>query len=126
MMTRSEIASRFKSAKNKREQIKILAALNDCPVSVIQEELIAAGIAPEDVRLRRKKGTKQAEQVKKPAGPSGVKVALDALRKELKQLDEVSEDLLAQICFLQDEYDKVNGKKGKIRKAIEALEEVEG
>lgn len=92
MMTRSEIASRFKSAKNKREQIKILAELNDCPVSVIQEELIAAGVAPEDVRLRRKKGTKQAEQVKKPAGPSGVKVALDALRKELKQLDKVLED----------------------------------
>lgn len=126
MMTRSEIASRFKSAKNKREQIKILAELNDCPVSVIQEELIAAGVATEDVRLRRKKGTKQAEQVKKPAGPSGVKIALDALRKELKQLDEVSEDLLEQICFLQDEYDKVNGKKGKIRKAIETLEGVEG
>ena len=126
MMTRSEIASRFREAKNKREQIKILAELNDCPTSVIQEELIAAGFGPDDVRLRKKKGQKQAEQVKKTGGPNGIKVALDALRKELKQLDEVSEDLLAQICFLQDEYDKVNGKKGKIRKAIETLEGVEG
>ena len=42
-MSNDEIVARYKQAKNKGEQVKILAELNDCPVEQIIGILVAGG-----------------------------------------------------------------------------------
>ena len=66
-MTNEEIIKEYREAKNKKQQIKILADLNTCDANVIKEILIEAGeAAPRVYRAAKKpeekKTTKAAEQ----------------------------------------------------------------
>lgn len=104
-MSNDEIVVRYKQAKNKGEQVKILAELNDCPVEQIIGILVASGI---DHRcfsgLRRKlnkEATSAAEEVIKaekipykkpeiiPAPPKKITLA-DAMAAIRAELDEIN------------------------------------
>lgn len=62
-MTNKEIARRYQGAANKKEQVQILADLNDCGFNDIIDALEEEGVA---VDVKRKRGPKPSEPKPQP------------------------------------------------------------
>lgn len=65
-MSNDEIVVRYRQAKNKGEQVKILAELNDCPVEQIIGILVAGGIDHRCFSMLRRKMNQEATEKKIP------------------------------------------------------------
>jgi hypothetical protein len=124
-MKNDEIVTRYKQAKDKGEQVKILAQLNDCPVEQIIGILTAAGIDHRCFSGLRRKMNKEAEEAagkipyKKPEiipGPpvpdkqltvsdavAVIKAELADINRQQYELDMRKADLYQQIWDMMGE-----------------------
>lgn len=105
-MTPQEILRDYQQAKNKKEQIRILADLNQCSVQEITDTLLRAGL---DYRcLPRSKKDNTYESTIEPAQPelSGETVAAEWLKKEYDFCLEAVEALAKQIAMLEADKEK--------------------
>ena len=66
-MSNEEIVVRYRQAKNKGDQVQILAELNNCPVERIIGILTANGIVNRNFNILRHKLKKQEEKAAKKA-----------------------------------------------------------
>lgn len=87
-MSNDEIVVRYKQAKNKGEQVKILAELNNCPVERIIGILTANGVDNRNFNKLRSKLKKKEQTIMKEA-VEAVK-GFDAALNKGQQIEEQS------------------------------------
>lgn len=99
VMTPNEICRDYRSAKNKREQIKILADLNCTSTEEIIKVLVDCG----EMAPPKKKPAKrtESEPVKMPEMSEAV---ADVLFQRMEELDKLIKPLEDQLKPLQREY----------------------
>ena len=120
-MTEDEIVVRYRQAKKKGEQIKILADLNACGVDVIKGILEEHGISRKElggvIRWMNAKPTEPVEPVDElviepveeeptPTEPTAIDKALDVIKT---QIDDINAQIAALIKRRQAIVDKLNG-----------------
>ncbi len=96
-MSNDEIVVRYRQAKNKGEQVKILAELNDCSVEQIIGILVAGGIDHRCFSMLRRKMNQEAAEKKIPykkpeiipAPPKKITLA-DAMAAIRAELDDIN------------------------------------
>lgn len=110
-MTEEEIKRNYTGAKNKRDQIKVLAELNCTSISEIREILVRTGIKEDD--LPAKAGRKKAE---KPDIPDAVKDACSKEMVNLQQDIDKNEDIIRD---LQEQNRKKEAAMVELRKFCE-------
>lgn len=97
-MNRDEIVVRYRQAKHKAEQIKILADLNACGVDDIIQVLTDSGINLRGMnKIRGKLDAIQSEPVEptqpipeepvEDAEPTAIDNALDVIRNQIREID---------------------------------------
>lgn len=99
IMDKGEICRDYKSAKNKKEQIKILAQLNCTTEAYIKAVLIENGLVVPKVKSEKQE-TKRTE-TKKEKLPDSV------FEEMFSRMDSIEDELKKcqlQICCLTDEY----------------------
>ena len=81
-MDRGEIVRSYRDARNKREQISILADLNQCSIARIKDELLSGGVKPQELpRARQRKKDEEA--------PSNV---TETVKEKCENNEETSEE----------------------------------
>lgn len=132
-MTNDEIVMRYRQAKDKSEQVKILAELNACPVERIIGILVASG---EDNRkfnhlrgqLKKEETQKEqvevhkeqseAEQSKTEKVPKAVIAAVEDKITELRYMIDQNKD---QVRSLLQHNDKFNSRIGILTAWLEEV-----
>lgn len=98
-MTNDEIAASYRQAKNKCEQVKILAELNACPIETIISILCGAGYnirAFSKLKGELKKAEPEKLQYKKPKIlPRRITLpeALATIKEELNDINRIQYEL---------------------------------
>lgn len=85
-MTPGEIVTRYRQAKDKRGQIKILSQLNACPPEEIKQVLVENGVEMSDLPVLRKKWTVQEEDRLRQLAAEGL--TCEQIGKEVKRTEK--------------------------------------
>lgn len=85
-MTPGEIVTRYRQAKDKRGQIKILSQLNACPSEEIKQVLVENGVEMSDLPVLRKKWTVQEEDRLRQLAAEGL--TCEQIGKEVKRTEK--------------------------------------
>lgn len=85
-MTAGEIVTRYRQAKDKKGQIKILSQLNACPSEEIKQVLVENGVEMSDLPVLRKKWTVQEEDRLRQLAAEGL--TCEQIGKEVKRTEK--------------------------------------
>ena len=114
-MTKDEILTSFKQAKNPTEQVRILADLNATDVPTIKRILLEGGV---DIRkLPRERQKAAPAKPKEKAAPS----ILQQLEKERERLQVRKVQIAEIVPRLQQEDASLDDKLAAVDKALEVL-----
>ena len=114
-MTKDEILTSFKQAKNPTEQVRILADLNATDVPTIKRILLEGGV---DIRkLPRERQKAAPAKPKEKAAPS----ILQQLEKERERLQVRKVQIAEIVPKLQEEDASLDAKLAAVDKALEVL-----
>lgn len=114
-MTKDEILTSFKQAKNPTEQVRILADLNATDVPTIKRILLEGGV---DIRkLPRERQKAAPAKPKEKAAPS----ILQQLEKERERLQVRKVQIAEIVPRLQQEDASLDAKLAAVDKALEVL-----
>lgn len=114
-MTKDEIVTSFKQAKNPTEQVRILADLNATDVPTIKRILLEGGV---DIRkLPRERQKAAPAKPKEKAAPS----ILQQLEKERERLQTRKVQIAEIVPKLQQEDASLDAKLAAVDKALEVL-----
>lgn len=86
IMTAGEIVTRYRQAKDKKGQIKILSQLNACPSEEIKQVLVENGMEMSDLPVLRKKWTVQEEDRLRQLAAEGL--TCEQIGKEVKRTEK--------------------------------------
>ena len=108
-MTRAEILKSYKEAKDKKNQIAILADMNICSKQEIRDELIKAGVPGEELPKFRDKKTepvkvKVIHPQDKPIMPKVVREVCTAKMVEIQERIDADQSELKEIKDFMDQY----------------------
>ena len=116
-MTKDEILTSFKQAKNPADQLRILADLNGTDVATIKRILLEQGV---DIRkLPRERQKAAPAKPKEKAAPS----ILQQLEKERERLQVRKTQIAEIVPKLQQEDASIDAKLAAVDKALEVLAE---
>lgn len=123
-MTNNEIASKFKRADGKKEQISILAQLNGCNEETIKQILIDEGIPEAEIQpVKKRRGRKPGIKNKvQPQSNSPSELIVEDERKRLP-LSECNRTYRTGDILLQQPEDMTEEEKERLRR-IQAIPEV--
>jgi len=117
-MTNNEICRNYRAAKNKPEQIKILADMNCTSVDEIKKILIAGGEAVEQLpktnRGKKKEEKAGNDEIKPEVEKSEVNILVlpesvtDALEKELEFLDIQIKTTIEKLDLFKAKYSEIS------------------
>lgn len=114
-MTKDEILTSFKQAKNPADQVRILADLNATDVPTIKRILLEGGV---DIRkLPRERQKAAPAKPKEKAAPS----ILQQLEKERERLQVRKVQIAEIVPKLQQEDASLDAKLAAVDKALEVL-----
>ena len=108
-MTRAEILKSYKEAKDKKNQIAILADMNICSKQEIRDELIKAGVPGEELPKFRDKKTEPVKVTvihpqDKPIMPKVVREVCTAKMVEIQERIDADQSELKEIKDFMDQY----------------------
>ena len=120
-MTNGEIVASYRQAKNKKEQVKILAELNACKIEEITKILVEGGVAPN--QLPRNRENKAPEKNKPTYTAPVVEVTADTASTPYEQ--RVAErNHFTSVAVLSCRYRKPHGnRRGRAHRPDEQLYE---
>lgn len=98
-MTENEIVRNYREAKNKREQVTILADLNRCEKEEIVEILLKNGVDQRELPRKRKPRKKPEESSKH----SAVDTVASVLAQRIKEIDKELQEHTAVVEALERE-----------------------
>lgn len=114
-MTKDEILTSFKQAKNPTEQVRILADLNATDVPTIKRILLEGGV---DIRKLPRERQKAAPAKPKEKAASSI---LQQLEKERERLRVRKVQIAEIVPKLQQEDASLDAKLAAVDKALEVL-----
>lgn len=128
-MSQADIAKEYREAKNKKQQIKILADENLCETGDIVRVLLAAGIPESELPKRPGPKAGQTKAKKKPeaGGPSG-----QPEKKPLPEEPDPEEQTIIQKALkvyaghLQSRADKILEEIDRVNKLLKKQENKNG
>ena len=119
-MAESELLESYKTCKDQKKQIRILADLNCTTVTEIRNYLVSKGCTvPEDGRYAKTKGSNVAESINTSNGTNEAEITVppthvpESIRKIL---NGHRIQLITQIKKLQAEVDDINAFIGEYKK----------
>lgn len=111
-MSNEELLASFNQAKNRPNQVKILAELNATTVEDIKQRLLAKGADDRQMPRRKKAagGRPKAAKAREcypvhealPAGTVSMETVILGLRQELERLDEAERRMADRRCALDE------------------------
>lgn len=102
-MTESEIVKDYREAKNKSEQINILADLNCCSKVEIKEILLNNGVSSQELQRKRKPRKKPEESSKHLP----VDTVVSVLAQRVKEIDKELQEHSAVVESLEREKEDI-------------------
>lgn len=102
-MTESEIVRNYREAKNKREQVNILADLNCCSKEEITEILLNNGVSSQELPKKRKPRKKPEESSKH----SAIDTVASVLAQRIKEIDKELQEHGAVVESLEREKEDI-------------------
>ncbi len=130
-MTNGEIVASYRQAKNKKEQVKILAELNACNVEEITKILVEGGVAPN--QLPRNRENKAPEKSQPTYTAPVVEVTADTAPPPMHK--ESPSDIILQAlqCYRADiekrmaiEEEEHTARMSSYMKRLEQIDEIQG
>ena len=109
-MTREEMLKSYKEAKDKKNQITILADMNLCTKQEIKDELIKAGVPEAELPRFRTKKTQEPVKITvldpqdKPIMPKVVREVCTAKMVEIQERIDADQSELKEIKDFMDQY----------------------
>lgn len=104
-MTESEIVRDYREAKNKREQVTILADRNVCEKEEIIGILLKNGVDPRELPRKRKPKEKSGETTEKKHCAADTVASI--LAREVMQIDQMLQEHYAVIKRLEQEKEDI-------------------
>lgn len=131
-MTNGEIVASYRQAKNKKEQVKILAELNACKIEEITKILVEGGVAPN--QLPRNRENKAPEKSQPTYTAPVVEVTADTASTPPMNKESPSEIILQALqCYRADienrmaiEEEEHAARMSGYMKRLEQIDEIQG